>query len=300
MKNFPRLQKVIIAGILVLPVFIGTLMLLSQNRAGHGAGRVPISFKKIGLVQIRGTIVESEEWVRQLRALRLDNSIGGVVVRIESPGGAVAPSQEIYAEIMRYRASGKPLAVSMGSVAASGGYYIGCAAQKIFADPGTLTGSIGVIFSAPLFAELSKKIGVEFRVLKAGALKDAGSPFRPMTEQEKQYLQTLLRETHEQFIGDVAKARNMPRDSVLKFADGRVMTGSQAFKARLIDTLGGYQDALDWLRVRTGVAAGSRIIQKKPASSRLRDWFDEESSRIFPFLQSIRRPAGLYYLMEYK
>jgi protease-4 len=293
-----RLQRWALALLLVSPVLIGMGMLINGKTGSSRSGG--LSLKHIGLVRVQGTIIDSDEYVRQLRSLRLDKSIAGVILRIDSPGGAVAPSQEIYAEVMKYRTEGKPLVVSMGSVAASGGYYIASPAQRIFADPGTLTGSIGVIFTLPLYQELSKKIGIEFRVFKAGALKDVGSPYRAMTEAEKKFIDELLLDTHEQFIADVAKGRKMNKDTLALIADGRVLSGRQALKAGLVDSLGGYEDAVDWLRERTGLSRTAKIVRKKPASSRVMDWFEEESSKMFPFLHQIRQPAGLYYLMSIK
>lgn len=298
MKN---LQKWIIAAVLLSPVLLGTVLLIAGG--GGNSDRslsTAIAFKRIGLVEVKGAIIESEEYVRQLQELRADNAVAGVLLRIDSPGGAVAPSQEIYAEVMKYRTERKPLVVSMSSVAASGGYYIASPAKKIFADPGTLTGSIGVIFTLPLYQELSKKLGIEMRVLTAGDLKDAGSPYRGMTETEKKYFNQLLQDTHEQFIADVARGRGMSPDTVKLMADGRIMTGRQAYKAKLVDTLGGYEDALDWLRAKTGLSKNAKVIQKKATSTRFKDWFEEESSKLFPFLHQIKRPAGLYYLMQVK
>lgn len=294
-----RLQTWIIVAIIFLPVCAGIAILL-RGGSGQRSLYPPVPFKRIGLVVIRGDITESEEHVRQLRSLRKDNAIAGVILRIDSPGGAVAPSQEIYAEVMRYRADRKPLVASMSSVAASGGYYIASPASKIFAEGGTLTGSIGVIMTLPLIQELSKKIGVEFRVFTSGNYKDFGSPYHSMTEEEKTLVRNLLKDTHEQFIADVARARGMSLDSLLRFADGRVLTGRQALSARLIDTLGGYEDALDWLRRTAGLPAGAKVVRRKAAASRLREWLEEESAALFPALHQIRRPAGLYYLMSLK
>jgi protease IV len=294
------IQKWILVALIGLPVLIGCLMLLNGSGGGRRSGYSPVSFKRIGLVQLSGAIVESDSYVRQLQSLRQDNSIAGVLLRIDSPGGAVAPSQEIYAEVMKYRLVNKPIAVSMGTVAASGGYYIASPASKIFADPGTLTGSIGVIFTIPLVQELTKKIGVEFRVFKAGAYKDVGSPYHAMSEAEKALIQNLLKDTHEQFISDVAKARRMNRDSIARYADGRVLTGRQACAIHLIDTLGGYVDALAWLRERTGLSQSAKVVQRKAASSRLRELLEEESMRLFPALNQFLRPAGLYYMMSLK
>ncbi len=291
------LQKWLVAGIIALPVLIGIVLFLRSGRQ-HEAGNPFASLKAIGLVQIKGTIIESDEYVRQLQSLRCDNSIAGVIVRIDSPGGAVAPSQEIYREMLRFRETSKPLVVSMGTVAASGGYYIASPGTKIFADPGTLTGSIGVIFTLPLFQELSKKVGVEFRVFTAGKMKDVGSPYRQMTADEKKFIDALLKDTHEQFIDDVAAGRGMSRDSIARYADGRVFTGRQAAAIHLIDTLGGYEDALDWLRRSTGLGKNANIVERKGTSSRLREWLKDETASFFPVLQLLRRPAGLYYMMN--
>jgi protease-4 len=284
-------------GIIALPVLIGIILLLRGNREradGYSFG----TLKAIGLVQIKGTIVESDEYVRQIRSLRFDNSIAGVIVRIDSPGGAVAPSQEIYREMLRFRETSKPLVVSMGTVAASGGYYIASPGTRIFADPGTLTGSIGVIFTLPLYQELAKKIGVEFRVFTAGKMKDIGSPYRQMTGDEKKFIDALLKDTHEQFIEDVAAGRRMNRDTIARYADGRVFTGRQAVAIHLIDTLGGYEDALDWIRNATGLGKNAAIVERKGTSSRLREWLKDETAAIFPALQMAQQPAGLYYMMN--
>ena len=294
MKSF---QKWLIAGIIALPVLIGMILFLRGNREREGVNPF-VSFKSIGLVQIKGTIVESDDYVRQIRSLRFDNSIAGVIVRIDSPGGAVAPSQEIYREMLRFRETSKPLVVSMGTVAASGGYYIASPGTKIFADPGTLTGSIGVIFTLPLFEELAKKVGIEFRVFTAGKMKDIGSPYRRMTEDEKKFIDELLKDTHEQFIDDVAAGRGMSRNSIARYADGRVFTGRQALSVHLIDTLGGYEDALDWLRKSTGLSKDANIVERKGTSSRLREWLRDETASLFPVLQLLRRSAGLYYIMN--
>lgn len=278
---------------------IGIVMLI----AGKTGGRSSFSaapFKRIGLVEIRGAIMTSEDYVRQLRSFLEDNTIAGVLLRIDSPGGAVAPSQEIYNEVMKFRVEKKPIAVSMSSVAASGGYYIASPSSKIFASAGTLTGSIGVIFTLPLYEELSKKIGIQFRVFKAGALKDVGSPYRAMTEKEQAFIKELLRDTHEQFIDDVAKGRGMSRDSLVSIADGRVLTGRQALTLRLIDTIGGYQEALGWLCARTGVSPGTKVVERKAATNRLREWIEEESASLFPALRDFGKPAGLYYMMSLK
>lgn len=296
MKNA---QKWVIGGILAMPVIIGIGMLIA-GATGNQYKFAPTPFKRIGLVEVRGTIMESENYVRQLRSFREDNTIAGVLLRIDSPGGAVAPSQEIYTEVMKFRLENKPVAVSMSSVAASGGYYIASPASRIFASPGTLTGSIGVIFTLPLYEELSKKVGIQFRVFKAGELKDVGSPYRSMTEKEQQFIKALLKDTHEQFIDDVAKGRRMNRDSLVPFADGRVLSGRQALALHLIDTMGGYEEALGWLCAKTGISSKTKVVERKPGTNRLREWLEEESATLFPALKQLSHPAGLYFMMSLK
>jgi protease IV len=292
-----NLQKVIIVLIIAMPVLIGILLLIGREGTAGRSFSAAVPFKRIGLVQIYGEITESSDYVRQLRLLRLDNTIAGVLLRIDSPGGAVAPSQELYAEVARYKAQGKPLIVTMGSVAASGGYYIASAANKIFADPGTITGSIGVIFTVPMIEKLEKKIGLEIRTYKSGEFKDLGNMNRDATEAEKKLIQNLLDDTHEQFISDVARGRKIKTDSVRILADGRIFSGRQAVTVHLVDTLGGYEDALDYLRKITGVSSHSRIVVKRQRVSVLRDFLTEELTRFVPFL-SLARSPGMYYLFD--
>ena len=287
------LQRIIIVLILLSPIIAGLLLVSGLGGALPGA---PGSFKKIGLVRIEGVLDRSHAIVNQLRSFRTDQSIAGVLVRVDSPGGATAPSQEIFHEILQYQKQKKPLVVSMGNVAASGGYYISCPAQKIFANPGTITGSIGVILSIPLIQELTKKIGIEMRILKAGKFKDIGNIHRSMSTQERVQLQSLIDDTHDQFIDDVSMTRNIPRDSVVKLADGRIFTGRQALAVGLIDTLGGYEDALGYLRQSTGVQR-TRVVERKESTSVFREWLVEEFVNIFPQMYPLVAPFCPHYLL---
>lgn len=291
MKNY---QRWIIIGILLFPIVIGVVLLFTQGSEQEAV--VSSSAKKIGLVKVEGAISESYSVVNQLRSFLSDKSIAGVLLRIDSPGGAVAPSQEIYDEVLKYKVQKKPLIVSMGNMAASGGYYIASPAEKIFANPGTVTGSIGVIFTAPLFEDLTKKIGVEFRVYKAGKYKDIGSPYRKMSNEENSVINALLDDTHHQFIDDVAKGRGISRDSITTIADGRIFTGRQALKLKLVDTLGGYEDAVAYIKMITGLPSKSKLVQRKENSAILKDWLAEETSRIFPQLYSFMSKTGPQYL----
>jgi len=293
-----NIQRIIIAVLILLPILLGAILLTSSSSGKKNAiGSAGI--KKVGLVKVESTIMSSYETVRQLRSFLDDNSIAGVLLRVDSPGGAVAPSQEIFTEVMRFKKKKKPLVVSMGSMAASGGYYISSPATKIFADPGTFTGSIGVIISTPQYNELGKKLGIEMRVMKAGKFKDVLSPYRKVTEPESELIQSLLDDTHDQFISDVAVARDLPYETIKVVADGRVFTGRQALKNKLVDTLGGYEDALHYLKTRVGVSQKAKVIERRERLDIFSEWLAEEVVHIFPQLIHFVSPKGALYLFSF-
>jgi len=290
-------QKLTIVGILVAPVLLG-LVLMSLRQSQESSFILTPPGKKIGLVRIFDIIYSSENYVWQLRELRKDKSVAGVIVRIESPGGGVAPSQEIYAEVMRYRDEGKPLVVSMGNIAASGAYYLASPASKIFASPGTLTGSLGVILSFPQYYELMDKIGVKMETIKAGKFKDIGTPNREMSKDERRLLQDMIDDTHDQFITDVSVARSMDIDSLRKLCDGRIFSGRQALSLGLIDTLGGFEDAVGFLRAQVGLSEKAKMMEKRRRHSLWKDVLVQDMFEKLPFLRLARRPGGAYYLLE--
>ena len=198
---------------------------------------------KVGVIQVVGPIVSSDKTVREIVNFSKDDSIEAVVLRVDSPGGGVGPSQEIYTEIERL-AEIKPVVVSMGAVAASGGYYVAAPADRIVANPGTITGSIGVIMGFTNYEELLEKIGLKSTVVKSGKHKDIGSPARPMTEEDRTILQGLIDDVHRQFVNAIVKGRKMEFDRVLSLADGRIFTGKQAKELGLVDQLGNFRDAV--------------------------------------------------------
>jgi protease IV len=198
----------------------------------------------IALIELKEPIVSSENTVRLFKKYRENSSVKGIVFRVESPGGGVAASQEIYEEVKKTRDSGKPVVVSMGAMAASGGYYVSCGASKIVANPGTITGSIGVISQFIHVNQLLDKIGVSSTTIKSGKLKDAGSPMRAATEEDKKYFQEMIDDVYGQFVEVVSHERKLPIDLVKTLADGRVYTGKKAYELGLIDTLGTYEDAI--------------------------------------------------------
>ena len=197
----------------------------------------------IGIVEITGVITSSKKAIREIKDFREDDSIKAIIVRINSPGGGIGPSQEIYTEIMKTRKE-KLIIASLGSVAASGGYYIASATRKIIANPGTITGSIGVIIEYTNIEEILKKIGLSAVVIKSGKLKDIGSPVREITEDEKQFLQDIVDELHMQFVNHAAQGRGIDPEEMAKLADGRIYTGQTAKELNLIDQLGNFEDSI--------------------------------------------------------
>lgn len=215
---------------------------------------------RVAIATLEGVIIDVDDLVRELRSHRDNPLIRAVVIRINSPGGVVAPSQELHDAIERLRKAGKPVVASLGAVAASGGYYVAVAADRIYADPGTLTGSIGVIMQLPNIEGLLKKVGVEYVVIKAGQLKDTGNFARPMTPEERRVLQTLLDDVHEQFILAVADGRKLDRDDVAKLADGRIFSGSQAKNLKMVDELGGLEEAVNGAAELAGLPIPPRVV----------------------------------------
>jgi protease IV len=197
---------------------------------------------RIGVIEIRGTIAEVGETLKSLKSFRRDANVKAILVRIDSPGGGIAPSQELYRELKRV-AQVKPVVASLGAVAASGGYYVAAATQRIISNPGTITGSIGVISYFPNLKDLFEKIGLHTVIIKSGQFKDVGNPGREMTQQEKDLIQAID-EAHRQFIADVAQGRSLPVEKVREIADGRILMGEAALKLGLVDELGNMEDAV--------------------------------------------------------
>lgn len=238
------LTVLVIFGSLFLVILVFAVVMLGSFGGDGGFGAAP---NQIGVIEITGPISDSKQTVADLQKFARNDAIKAIVVRIDSPGGAVAPSQEMF-QAVKQAAEKKPLAVSMGSVAASGGYYIALGAPHIFANPGTVTGSIGVISQMFNVQGLLETIQVDVTTLKTGPYKDTGSPFREFTETDRRYFDTLITDIYEQFVGDVAQARGLEVKAVREVADGRVFTGRQALKHKLIDELGTMEDAVAWVK----------------------------------------------------
>lgn len=239
-------------------VAVGIYLVLKEEKPGFVS-----SVKKVGLVKVEGVILDSKEIIEHLHQLRDNEAVPAILLRIDSPGGGVGPSQEIYKEILKLREK-KKVVVSMGSLAASGGYYIASAADWIVANPGTLTGSIGVILQGMNMEELFKKIGVRTVVIKSGKYKDIFSPDREMTEDEKKLLQGMIDEVYEQFLDAIVQGRkNINKETLRSIADGRVFTGSQAKEYGLVDELGNFQDALEKAAQLGNIEGKPEVIEPK-------------------------------------
>lgn len=237
--NVSLLKNILAAVGAVVVVVIFLMIFLSLIFGGGGLG-----VDKVAVVSLEGVITDPTEIARELKEYGEREDVKAVVLRIDSPGGAVGPSQEIHQEIKRLRET-KPVVASLGAIAASGGYYAAAGADKIVANPGTITGSIGVIIEFLNAEELLKKIGLRGYVLKSGKYKDTGSPFREMTNEERMLIQKVIDDVNTQFIIAVAEGRGLSEKDVRKIADGRIFTGSQARELGLVDTLGDLTDAID-------------------------------------------------------
>jgi protease-4 len=256
-------RKRILVGLGVIAVlmifFFFVLFLTGRNirkTAGFGFG------EKIAVVEIKGVITQSSGIIEEIQQYGEDEGVKAIILRIDSPGGGVGPSQEIHREILKVK-SKKKVVTSMGSVAASGGYYVACASDLIVANPGTITGSIGVLMEFTNIEELFKKIGIKGVVLKSGEHKDIGSPFREMTPEEKKIIQGVIDNVHQQFIQAVAQGRRLELAKVAEIADGRILTGEQAKQLGLVDQIGNLQDAIDTVAKMVGIEGKPTVLYPK-------------------------------------
>ncbi len=271
-------------------IFISLLSALLSGEDG-------LSFSdKVAVLKISGIITDPSDINRYIEDLAERDDVKAVVLRIDSPGGGVGPSQEIYREVIKLKEK-KKVVVSMGSVAASGGYYIASAAHRIVANPGTITGSIGVIIEFMNVEELLKKVGLKGYVIKSGRFKDIGSPLRKMSKEEKKFLQKLIDEVHSQFVEAVAKGRNLDVKEVRKIADGRIFTGAQAKRLGLVDELGNLADAVDLSGRLAGIKGKPKVIYpQKGAGGLWKALFDDDTTAL---LSDIFSGLRVMYLLKY-
>ncbi len=289
------MKKLFYALVLLILIF---LVFVAGRKIGS-SGDFSISSKnKVAVLKIEDVIIDSSPYLESLNQIKKDKNIKALVVRINSPGGAVGPSQEIYSEILKIR-SQMPVVASMEAVAASGGYYIACSAQVIYANPGTITGSIGVIAQFVNYKELLNWAKLDVEVIKSGKFKDIGSPLREMTPEEKRYLQQLINNVYLQFKNTVASTRNLKKDELDNIADGRIFSGQQAKELGLVDEIGTLNDAISKASKLAGIEEEPTIV-----------WFPKQKSIIQQLLNASseltnkalhlppNKSFGLFYIVD--
>ena len=254
-------RRRVLVGLVVIVLFLAfffSAIFFTLKLKGKPGG---LSFgDKIAIVEIKGVITQSSGVIEEIQQYKEDDGVRAIILRIDSPGGGVGASQEIYREVLKVKEAKKKVVTSMGSVAASGGYYIACASDLIVANPGTITGSIGVIMQFSNIEELLKKIGIKGVVLKSGEHKDIGTPLREMTPEEKKIMQDALDNIHQQFIQAVIEGRKLDRTKVIQIADGRILTGQQAKEAGLVDRLGNLQDTIEVTAKMVGISGKPNVL----------------------------------------
>ena len=271
----------------LLPLIVFTVLII-----GYSILNRSVSNPLIGVIPIEGVVLESELVIKKIRELESNPQVKGIIVRINSPGGAVAPSQEIFSELIRIKQRKKVFA-SISSVAASGGYYIAIGADKIFANPGSLTGSIGVIMQSFNVQKLMNRLGINVEIIKSGENKDIGSAFRSMKTAERKLLESVLEDTHRQFVKAVLENRPITSDKMQFLADGRVFTGKQALQHGLIDGLASFRETVEELKNALGITETVQLYYPLDKKDAILSMFDLES--IFPIKKTFTY-TGLFYL----
>lgn len=274
-------------------LFLFVIILLVFGFLSSLFSRLPVG-DRVAVIKVKGALIEPDRIVARVQQAKEDKSVKALVLRIDSPGGSVGASQEIYRALEDFKSSGKPLLVSMGNVSASGGYYISAPADVIFANPGTITGSIGVIVQHTELKELLEKLGVRTTTIKTGKFKDTLSPFRSLSEEEKEYLQKTVEDAYEQFLQAVLKYRSkkIGEEKLREVADGRVFTGRVAKELGLVDELGNLQDAINRARQLAKVPE-ARVFYMEDRRGLIRRLMEEDFQGLgnhYPFM--------LYYLMK--
>jgi protease-4 len=253
---------------------------------------------RIAVIRVEGVIIDSQVTVGELKRFSENPSVKAIVLRIDSPGGGVVPSQEIYDAVRQVRSkTSKTVIASMGNVAASGGYYIAAATDRIVANPGTLTGSIGVIMETANVEGLLQKIGVEGVVIKSGKFKDVGSPLRKMSEEERGLMQAVMDDVHKQFIEAVAEGRAMELSEAQALADGRIFTGRQAKEAKLVDELGNLDDAIQLAADAVGIEGEPKIVEPRRRFS-VRELLESQFTGLLPKMD-FHPGVRMKYLMAF-
>ncbi|MCD6456439.1 MAG: signal peptide peptidase SppA [Methanophagales archaeon] len=306
-ENKRKVIALLLLGFCLISVVLGIAIIA---KAPFDTGGISVSGDKIAIINIEGAIVggssgfgifgaesDADDIAKLIKSAGEDPSVRAIILRVNSPGGSAAASQELHVEVGKARENGKIVVASMSDVATSGGYYVACGADKIVANPGTITGSIGVIFSQLQYSELLERYGIRANVIKSGKYKDIGSPLRNMTAEERQILQDMIDDIYIQFVRAVAEGRQMNESEVLELADGRILTGRQAKELGLVDELGNFQDAVDLAAELAGIEGKPRVVEygRKTFFEQFFGVFAREVGRgvAETFLESGRQGVGL-------
>ncbi len=273
-KSHPILIVLLI--LLVIAILLGGTLILVFHYSSPSKN--PLFKEKIGVVSIKGPISSGKKISSQLAKFAEDKSIRAIILRIDSPGGGVGATQEIYREVQKV-VPRKPVIASMGSIAASGGYYVAAPTTKIVANPGTITGSIGVFIQFVRLEELLKKIGVDFEIVKSGEFKDMGSPDRKLTKRDREILEALIKDLQEQFVSAVASGRHLSVEKVREVADGRIFSGHQARELGLVDIMGNFQDAVAVTKKTVGITGEVELVYPEKSAAELWELFMESSTK---------------------
>lgn len=269
---------------------IGSGLLLS----GDGAFS---SGDKVAVIRVQDVILDSQVYLNSIDSIAKDENVKAVVVRIDSPGGAVGPSQEIYSELKNLGEE-LPIVASIGGVGASGGYYIACAAEKIYANPGAITGSIGVIAQFASYEKLLNWAKVDVEVIKSGEYKDVGSAFREMNEQDKQYIQQLIDNVYDQFKDTVAESRDLDQKQIDSVAQGKIYTGEQALNLKLIDELGTINDAVTEAGKLGGIEGDPEVVNFPKKKFSFQDFLNSKFDTSILTGVPTKSRFGLFYLVD--
>lgn len=294
MRKHPILFGLLLLAAIGLLFFLAAqaVLVLAGDRDGRGR-------PKVAVIEVEGMITDSRDVVEQLDDYGKARDIKAIVIRINSPGGGVVPSQEIYEKILKVRKS-KNVVVSMGTVAASGGYYIASAAEHIVANPGTITGSIGVLMQFPQFHELLDRVGLRAQVIKSGAYKDTGSPLRDITDEEVRILQAVVDDIHEQFVDAIEANRPIARENIMKIGESMIFTGRQALEEGLVDQLGGLEDAIAAAASLAGIVGDPAVVYKKKRETLLRYLMRELASGVSDIMAQSGTGISYVYREDYR
>lgn len=304
MSRFAKIMAALaVVAVISVFLFLGAVAGMVGQFAESGPG-----FKErrphITVLKVEGPIMGSQAYMESIQRIAEDKACKGILLRVDSPGGAVGSSQEIFSALKELKARGIPIVVSQGNVAASGGYYVSLAGDRIFANAGTLTGSIGVILQFPEAEKLMEKVGVKVNTVKSGALKDVGNFSRPPRPEEIRYLQSVIDDTYGQFIDDIMANRKIEKAELLKIADGRVMTGRQAKETGLVDTLGGFLEAQRYLTGLAKLEGEPVIVTEPPDRSWVENMLESQASAAAGPLAELAREwlpgvrQGTFYLWK--